>query len=271
MKEDHSVEELKVEVKNRVGILTMNRPEKLNALTSQMGEAAVTALKEMADNPEVGAVVLTGAGRGFCAGGDVSAMRSGDEIAPKGTTLERQIDKLRQRQEWPWLLYTMPKVTIAVVNGPATGAGLGLALCCDLRIASDQARFGTAYARVGYGGDYGTTWQLTRLVGQAKAKELFFLPDLISAAEAQQIGLVNRVVPHEKLREEAMAIAERIAAGPLISYRYMKANINMAVSVDFRTLLDREAETHLRCGQTEDHQEGVRAFLEKRPPQFRGR
>src|SRR5256885_7873189 len=132
-KEDCSVEELKVEVKNRVGILTMNRPEKLNALTSQMGEAAVTALKEMADNPEVGAIVLTGAGRGFCAGGDVSAMRSGDEIAPKGTTLERQIDQLRQRQEWPWLLYTMPKVTIAVVKGPATGAGVGLALCCDLR------------------------------------------------------------------------------------------------------------------------------------------
>jgi len=265
------VAELQVEVKNRVGILTMNRPEKLNALTLQMGTAAMAALKEMADNPDVGAVVLTGAGRGFCAGGDVSAMRSGDEIGPKGTTLEQQIDTLRQRQEWPWLLYTMPKVTIAVVNGPATGAGLGLALCCDLRIASDQARFGTAYARVGYGGDYGTTWQLTRLVGQAKAKELFFLPDIISAAEAQQVGLVNRVVPHEKLWEEAMAIAERIAAGPLISYRYMKANINMAGSVDFRTLLDREAETHLRCGQTEDHQEGVRAFLEKRPPQFRGR
>jgi 2-(1,2-epoxy-1,2-dihydrophenyl)acetyl-CoA isomerase len=157
------------------------------------------------------------------------------------------------------------------VNGPVAGAGLGLAMSCDLRIASDQARFGTAYARVGYGGDYGATWQLTRLVGQAKAKELFFLPDMISADEAYRIGLANRVVPHDKLWEEASAIAERIAAGPLMSYRYMKANINMATTVDFRTLLDREAETHLRCGQTEDHQEGVRAFLEKRPPQFRGR
>jgi 2-(1,2-epoxy-1,2-dihydrophenyl)acetyl-CoA isomerase len=265
------VEDLQVAVKNRVGILTMNRPEKLNALTLQMGQAAVAALKEMAGNPDIGAIVLTGAGRGFCAGGDVSAMRSRNEIAAQDAALEQRIDNLRQGQEWPWLLYTLPKVTIAVVNGPATGAGLGLALCCDLRIASDQARFGTAYARVGYGGDYGITWQLTRLVGQAKAKELFFLPDIISAAEAHQIGLVNRVVAHEKLWEEAMAIAERIAAGPLISYRYMKANINQAVSVDFRTLLDREAETHSRCGQTEDHQEGVRAFLEKRPPQFRGR
>ncbi|NOT57237.1 MAG: enoyl-CoA hydratase, partial [Deltaproteobacteria bacterium] len=164
-----------------------------------------------------------------------------------------------------------PKVTIAVVNGAAAGAGLGLALSCDLRIASDQARFGTAYARVGYGGDYGTTWQVTRLVGQAKAKELFFLPDMISAAEAQQVGLVNRVVPHDKLWEEAMVVAERIAAGPLVSYRYMKANINMSSTVDFRTMLDREAETHLRCGATEDHKEGVRAFMEKRAPNFRGR
>jgi 2-(1,2-epoxy-1,2-dihydrophenyl)acetyl-CoA isomerase len=162
-------------------------------------------------------------------------------------------------------------VTIAVVNGPAAGAGLGLALSCDLRIASDQARFGTAYARVGYGGDYGTTWQLTRLVGQAKAKELFFLPDMISAADAHQVGLVNRVVPHEKLWDEAMAVAERIASGPLVSYRYMKANINMSATADFRTMLDREAETHLRCGGTEDHKEGVRAFMEKRAPNFRGR
>ena len=151
------------------------------------------------------------------------------------------------------------------------GQGLGLAMSCDLRIASDQARFGTAYARVGYGGDYGTTWQLTRLVGQAKAKELFFLPDMITAAEAQQLNLVNRVFPHEKLWDEAMAIAERIAAGPLMSYRYMKANINASSTVDFRTMLDREAETHVRCGETEDHKEGVRAFMEKRQPVFRGR
>jgi len=263
--------ELLVEVKNRVGILTLNRPDKLNALTPAMGKAAVAALHEMASNPDVGAVVLTGAGRGFCAGGDVSAMQRGDEIAAPGATLEQRIDRLRKGHEWPWLLYSLPKVTIAVVNGPVAGAGLGLAMSCDLRIASDQARFGTAYARVGYGGDYGATWQLTRLVGQAKAKELFFLPDMIAADEAYRIGLVNRVAPHDKLWEEAMAVAERIAAGPLVSYRYMKANINLAATVDFRTLLDREAETHSRCGQTEDHQEGVRAFLEKRLPRFQGR
>lgn len=263
--------DLLVAVKNKVGILTLNRPDKLNALTPAMGTAAIAALREMAADPNVGAIVLTGAGRGFCAGGDVSAMRRGEENGPEETTLEERIDGLRQRHEWPWLLYTIPKVTIAVVNGPVAGAGLGLALCCDMRLASDQATFGTAYARVGYGGDFGVTWQLTHLVGPAKAKELFFLPDMIPAAEALRIGLVNRVIPHERLWEEAIALAERIAAGPLVSYRYMKANVNMATTVDFRTMLDREAETHVRCGQTADHREGVRAFLEKRPPQFRGR
>src|SRR2546428_2862804 len=183
---------LKVEVKNRVGILTMNRPDKLNALTLTMNAVAVAALKEMADNPEVGAVILTGAGRGFCAGGDVSAMQRGAEIARTGATLEQQIDKLRERHEWPWLLYTIPKVTIAVVNGPVAGAGLGLALSCDLRIASDQARFGTAYARVGYGGGFCTTRPLTRVVGPAQAKKIFFLSDMIAADEARRLCLAER-------------------------------------------------------------------------------
>ncbi len=263
--------ELNVEVKNRVGILTLNRPDKLNALTRDMGRTAVATLREMAEDPDIGAIVLTGAGRGFCAGGDVSAMQKGEEIGSKDSTLEQQIDQLREGHTWPWLLHNMPKVTIAVINGPAAGAGLGLSLSCDLRFVSDQARLGTAYARVGYGGDYGTTWQLARLVGQAKAKELFFLPDMITADEALRIGLVNRVFPHDQLMSASLELAERIASGPLVSYRYMKANVNASGGVDFRTMLDREAETHLRCGQTEDHKEGVNAFMDKRQPVFRGR
>ncbi len=264
-------DELKVEVKNGVGILTMNRPDKLNALTPEMNHAAEQALLRFAEDDGVGAIILTGAGRGFCAGGDVGAMQRGDEIAGAGASLETRIDALRRRHQFPWLLHNMPKATLAVINGPAAGAGLGLALSCDLRLASDQARLGTAYARVAYGGDYGTTWQLTRLVGPAKAKELFFLPDMMSAEEALRLNLVNRVVPHDRLWDEASAIAERIAAGPLVSYRYMKANINAAVTADFREMLDREAETHLRCGETEDHAEGVAAFMEKREAVFRGR
>jgi 2-(1,2-epoxy-1,2-dihydrophenyl)acetyl-CoA isomerase len=189
----------------------------------------------------------------------------------EGETLEEQIDVLRERHEVSWLLHTIPKVTIAAVNGAAAGAGLGIALSCDLRVGSDQARFTTAFANVGYSGDFGTTWQLTRLVGPAKAKELMFMPDVINAEEALHIGLINKLAPHEKLMEETMAVARRIAAGPTLSYRYMKANINAALTTDFRTLLDREAETQRRMGLSEDHREGVAAFLEKRAPVYKGR
>ncbi|MCZ6472043.1 MAG: enoyl-CoA hydratase-related protein [SAR324 cluster bacterium] len=261
--------DLQVEIRNRVGILTLNRPEKRNALTLEMDAAIVANLKEFARSTEVGAVVLTGAGKGFCAGGDVGAMKARHESGEEN--LEEQIDRLRERHEVPWLLNTIPKVTIAAVNGAAAGAGLGIALSCDLRIASDQARFTTAFANIGYTGDFGTTWQLTRLVGPAKAKELFFLPDVINAEEAYHAGLVNRLVPHDRLMEETMAVAERIASGPLLSYRYMKANINAALTSDFRSMLDREAETQRRAGMSEDHREGVAAFLEKRPPVYKGR
>ena len=265
-------QELLVEVKNRVAVLTMNRPDALNAITGAMSETAADTLEELSNNAEVGAIVLTGAGRGFCAGGDVSNMqkRVGD-VDGAGISLERRVDALRRGHRFPWALHTMPKVTIAAVNGPCAGAGLGIAMCCDLRIASDKAKFTTAYANVGFGGDYGTTWQLTQLVGMAKAKELFFLTDAFTSDVAERYGLVNRVVPHDKLMAEAMQVAERIAAGPLVSYRYMKANVNMSTVCDFRTMLDREAETHLRCGETEDHREGVNAFMEKRKANYVGR
>jgi 2-(1,2-epoxy-1,2-dihydrophenyl)acetyl-CoA isomerase len=255
-------------VVDRVATLTFNRPDKLNALSHDLIFGSIDCLKRWSADPEIGAIVVTGAGRAFCAGGDVSNMaREGD--APK--TLEQQVDGLRQAQELSWLLFNSPKVTIAAVNGHAMGAGLGVCLACDLRVASDQAKFGTAYAKVGFGGDFGVTWLLQRYVGAPKAKELFFLSDIIDAAEAHRIGLVNRVVAAESLTTTVSDIASRIAHGPLTSYRYMKANVNLAAAADFRTMLDREAETHLRCGMTEDHKEGVRAFLEKRPPNFTGR
>jgi 2-(1,2-epoxy-1,2-dihydrophenyl)acetyl-CoA isomerase len=259
------------QVKDKVATLTFNRPEKLNALSRELLVQAIDHLREWSRDPEIGAIVVTGAGRAFCAGGDVSQMaRAEDSDAPQ-QTLEEQIDGLRQSQELSWLLYNIPKVTIAAVNGHAMGAGLGVCLSCDLRIASAQAKFGTAYAKVGFGGDFGTTWLLARYTGAAKAKELYFLGDIIDADEAHRLGLVNRVVAHEELSSQISDIATRIANGPLTSYRYMKANVNLAMNTDFRTLLDREAETHLRCGLTEDHKEGVRAFLEKRKARFTGR
>jgi 2-(1,2-epoxy-1,2-dihydrophenyl)acetyl-CoA isomerase len=260
--------DLRVELLDRVLVLTLNRPDRLNALSRDMIMAGVDVLRAAVEDPDVGAVMLIGEGRAFCAGGDVSAMASGDG-GP--VTYEDSLDRQRRGHELSWLLYSMPKVTIAAVNGHAVGAGLGIAMSCDLRLASENAKFGTAFAKVGFGGDYGTSWQLTQLVGQAKAKELFFLGDIIGADEALRIGLANRKLPAGAFKSDALAIAKKIANGPLVSYRYMKENVNLSITQDFRTILDREAMTHLRCGMTEDHQEGVRAFMEKREPAFKGR
>jgi 2-(1,2-epoxy-1,2-dihydrophenyl)acetyl-CoA isomerase len=256
------------EVRDRVATLTLNRPDKLNALSGELLEQSIAALKEWKRDPEIGAIVVTGAGRAFCAGGDVSAMA---QQAEEDLTLEQRIEKLREAHNLSWMLYDSPKVTIAAVNGHAVGAGLGIALACDLRIASSAAKFATAYAKVGFGGDFGTTWLLTHYAGAPKAKELFFSAEAIDAAEALRIGLVNRVVEPDQFAAQVTEMANRIAHGPLTSYRYMKANVNLAGTVDFRTMLDREAETHLRCGMTDDHREGVQAFLEKRVPKFTGR
>jgi 2-(1,2-epoxy-1,2-dihydrophenyl)acetyl-CoA isomerase len=257
---------IQTQLADRIATLTFHRPEKLNALSQELISDSIAAVRAWSIDPAIGAIVVTGSGRAFSAGGDVSNMAK-----DTSRSLEESVDGLRAWQELSWILYSSPKVTIAAVNGFAMGAGLGVCLACDLRIASDQAKFGTAYAKVGYGGDFGTTWLLTHYAGAPKAKELMFLSDVIDAAEAHHLGLINRVVPHDQFESEVRQWAGRIAAGPLTSYRYMKANVNLATHTDFRTLLDREAETHLRCGQTDDHKEGVRAFLEKRAPRFTGR
>ncbi|MBI3651802.1 MAG: enoyl-CoA hydratase [Acidobacteria bacterium] len=264
-----SEEVILTNVENKVATLTFNRPDKLNALSRDLIFQAIETLKGWSKDETVGAIIITGAGRGFCAGGDVAAMAQRNEGAQQ--TLEEKIDWLREGHELSWTIYNMPKVTIAAVNGHAMGAGLGVALSCDIRIAMDTAKFGTAYAKVGFGGDFGTTWLLTQYVGAPKAKELFFLSDIIEAREAHQLGLVNRVVVPEDFQATVADVAARIANGPLTSFRYMKANVNLSATVDFRTMLDRESETHIRCGETADHQEGVRAFMEKRAPKFTGK
>src|SRR5262249_36723762 len=256
-------------VKDGVAMLTLNRPERLNAMSTAMLDGLLEALPRLAEDSNVGAVVITGAGRGFCAGGDVKAMAEGTEMA--GTTLEERAQGLRARMEVSRWLHELPKPTIAMVRGAAAGAGLSLALACDLRIASDTARFGTAFARVGYSGDFGGSFFLTQLVGTAKARELYFTADLLDAQQALAIGLVNRVVPDPRLEEETHALAARIASGPRIAFRYMKRNMNAAESGPLDDVLDLEAWHHARCGMTEDHREAAKAFVEKRQPLFRGR
>ncbi|MGH7313417.1 MAG: enoyl-CoA hydratase-related protein, partial [Candidatus Rokuibacteriota bacterium] len=199
-------------VKDGVAVLTLNRPDRLNALSPRMLQGLLEALPRLAEDPAVGALVLTGAGRAFCAGGDVKAMAEGREA--EGVTLEARAQALRGRMEVSRWLHELPKPTIAMVRGAAAGAGLSLALACDLRIAGDSARFGTAFARVGYSGDFGGSFYLSTLVGTAKARELYFTADLVDAAEAHRLGLVNRVVPDARLEDETMALATRLARGP---------------------------------------------------------
>ncbi len=262
-------QELLEELKDKVAVLTLNRPDRLNAMSPPMLDALLEALPRLAADPEIGVVVLTGAGRGFCAGGDVKAMAEGRESI--GTTLEEKAQGLRSRMEVSRWLHEMPKPTIAMVRGAAAGAGLSLALACDLRVAGDSARFATAFARVGYSGDFGGSWFLTQLVGTAKARELYLTADIVDAQQALALGIVNRVVPDVRLEDETMALAARLARGPRIAYRYMKRNFNAAESGTLKDLLDLEAWHHTRCGMTEDHREAAKAFVEKREPVFRGR
>ena len=256
-------------VKDGVAVLTLNRPDRLNAMSRPMLDALLEALPRLAEDPAVGVVVLTGAGRGFCAGGDVKAMAEGNELG--GQTMEEKAQALRGRMETSRWLHEMPKPTIAMMRGPAAGAGLSLAMACDLRVASDTARLGTAFARVGYSGDFGGSYYLTQLVGTAKARELYFTADLLDAPQALALGLVNRVVPDARLEEETMALASRLARGPRVALRYMKRNMNAAESASLKEMLDLEAWHHTRTGMTDDHREAARAFVEKREPQFKGR
>jgi 2-(1,2-epoxy-1,2-dihydrophenyl)acetyl-CoA isomerase len=255
-------------VKDGVATLTMNRPDRLNAMSGPMLDAMIAALPRLAADPDVGVVVITGAGRGFCAGGDVKAMVEGTES--EGRTLEEKAHALRSRMEVSRWLHEMPQPTIAMVRGAAAGAGLSLALACDLRVVSENAKLGTAFARVGYSGDFGGSYYLTQLVGTAKARELYYTAALLDAKEALALGMVNRVVPDDRLEAETMALAARLAQGPRVALRYMKRNMNAAESGTLKDLLDLEAWHHSRTGMTEDHREAARAFVEKREPTFRG-
>lgn len=270
-----SIENQDLLVARRDGVLylTMNRPDRLNALSDGIISGLLDNLGRAASDREVGAIVVTGAGRGFCAGGDITRMRDRNEVAAQANPpgLDQRIASTRRGEEVTVMLHEIPKVTIAAVNGPVAGAGLGLCLSCDIRIASDAARFGTAFARVGFSGDYGGSYFLTQLVGSAKARELYFSAEMIDADEALRLGLVSRVVPAAALADEVHAYAKKIAAGPRVAYAYMKGNLNAALHTDLRTLLDREAVGQALTSLTEDHKEAVKAFLEKREPKFNGR
>jgi 2-(1,2-epoxy-1,2-dihydrophenyl)acetyl-CoA isomerase len=262
-------EELLLSTEDGVAVLTLNRPERLNALTRIMLSELRTQLASLAEDPDIGCVVLTGSGRAFCSGGDVRVQAA--TAGKSDQSPEQRADQLRASMEASRLLHDMPKPTIAMVNGVAAGAGMSLALACDLRIAGESARMTTAFAKVGLSGDYGGTYFLTQLVGPSKARELYLTAEVLDASRLLALGVVTRVVPDTALTAETMALAGKFAAGPRVAYRYIKRNMKVAEEGTLSDALDAEAYGMLRSRETADHAEAARAFVEKRAPVFTGR
>ncbi|AKJ27128.1 enoyl-CoA hydratase [Caldimonas brevitalea] len=251
--------------------LTMNRPDARNALSRPMLQALQQQLVAAEFDPAVRCIVLTGSGKAFCAGGDVKSMAAGSGAAATRTIDEAIHQQRHSQRETAGRLFKMPKPTLAVLPGAAAGAGLSLALSCDLRLMASNAFMTTAFAKVGFAGDYGGTYFMTQLVGAAKARELYMLSDRVSAEEALRLGLTNWVCEPEQLAERARELAQRLARGPAVAYRYMKENLNRAMAGEVDDCLDLEATHHIHCAETEDHRNAARAFVEKREPEFKGR
>lgn len=256
---------LMVEHGGALATLTLNRPAVRNALDLVMRRELMGALDEIEGDEAVRVLVLTGAGGHFCAGGDVKSMREGQATAAQGRARVEMLNRFVVR------LVEFPRPTIAMVEGYAVGAGCNLALCCDLVVASEGARFGEVFAKIGLVPDGGGTGLLSRLVGLARAKELIFTAEVIEAAEALRLGMINRVVPSAELAAATRALAERIAAGPPLALRMAKDLVNRAASSDLETALNLEAFAQSHASVSDDHREGVTAFFEKRRPKFAGR
>ena len=256
---DTGTNELLCVIRDRVAIITLNRPEARNAMSDDLTPALRNMIKTCGENPEVGALLITGAGTAFCAGGNVKGMGANRDKKKLEMSHDERVADLQERQRLlTGALVSVRKPTIAALPGPAVGAGLALAMACDIRIAAQSAFLSTGYLKVGLSGDYGIAWLLTRLVGTSRARELMFTCERVDANRCETIGLVNRVVPDDKLQAEAFALAKSIAEGPTIAIRYMKDNLDEALMFDFATARDHEAERMIRTQVTADHKEAVR-------------
>ncbi|WGD53136.1 enoyl-CoA hydratase-related protein [Bradyrhizobium sp. CB1650] len=269
MEIDTGTGELLCEIRDRVALITLNRPEARNALSDHLTPALRRMIKQCGDDPNVGALLITGTGTAFCAGGDVKGM--GRNSTKVEMAVEDRVADLRIKQRTlTGALVAVRKPTIAALPGPAAGAGMALALACDIRIAGESAIMTTGYARIALTGDYGISWLLTRLVGTSRARELLFLSERIDARLCETLGLVNRVVPDAELREAAFALARLLAEGPAVALAHIKDNLDHALTSDLLDSMDREAENMVRSARTADHKEAVRGFIEKRKPVFVG-
>lgn len=264
-------DEMLVDRSEGVLTLTFNRPQFRNALTPFMLATLRNELANAELDPDIGCIVITGAGNAFCAGGDVKAMAANHASgAPINHTVRMEQQRASHRAT-SLRLYEMSKPTIASLPGAAAGAGFSLALACDLRIASEDAVMTSAFAKVGLTGDYGGTYLLTQLVGTAKARELYLLADKVNMAEALRLGMVNWVVPGDELAAKTRELAVRLANGPRVAHALIKDNLNRALKSSFAECLDMESANMAEARKTEDHVEAAKAFAEKRKPQFKGR
>lgn len=246
--------------------ITMNRPERRNALNPDMSRGLVEAARRAAEDHEVRAVLLRGAGGTFCVGGDVKVMAEG-KVA---LSFEAKRTNLRRGMEVSRILHEMSKPVVAQIDGAAAGAGLSIALACDLRVAGASAKITTAFAKVGFSGDYGGTYFLTQMLGSAKARELYLTSPVLTAQEAHALGMVSRVVPDADVSNAATDLAMSLAQGPTVTLGYIKRNINNAEHMSLEACFDAEAMHHTRCSETADHLEAAAAFVEKRAAVFKG-
>jgi 2-(1,2-epoxy-1,2-dihydrophenyl)acetyl-CoA isomerase len=252
-----------------VATITLNRPDRLNAMNRELMTTAVEVFEKAASDPAVRVLILTGAGKGFCAGGDLAGFAGGEFKQPQ--PIEQRIAELRRSMRTSQILRESDMVTIAAINGACAGAGFSWALACDLRYAAASAKFSSAFLNAGLSGDFGGSYSLTHIVGTAKARELYLLAERFDAAEAERIGLVSKTLPDAELMNHVRGVARRLADSAPIALREIKRNLNDAMRLSFSEALDREADRHSRCGTTEDNTEAAKAFLEKRKPLFKGR
>lgn len=253
-----------IEIEDSVGTLTLNRPDKLNAFIGEMRNEIARGIEALGADDAVRAVIITGTGRAFCAGADVKYLTHLIETQ----AIDEAVALVEAGRRVAAAIRGMPKPVIAAVNGPAAGGGANLALACDLRLASDTASVGQTFNRIGLHPDWGGTYAVPRLVGPARAAELFFFAEMVPAAECERIGLVNRVVPADELMPLARDWARKLARKPTLPLRLAKQAVQRSLSAGFEEMLDYETAAQKACFESADALEGVRAFVEKRPPRF---
>lgn len=252
-----------------IATVTLNRPDNMNTMNNELLSAATEIFERVASDDDIRAVIFTGNGRAFCAGGDLGGGAGGGVFDDR--PVQQQSESLRRAMRTSQLLHDMPKVTIAAINGACAGAGLSWACACDIRYTAASAKFNTAFLSAGVSGDFGGTWTLPRIVGPSKARELYMLSERFTADDAERIGLVARVLSDDELIPTVRQIATKLAKSAPVALQRIKANFNDSERLSFSEALDREADRHTRCALTDDATEAATAFMEKREPVFKGR